>query len=167
MVIGNKAHLARNRDVSPRGRPKGVGKGTHITQTNSTDHGCQADSAMGADSAKAPNRIEVKMMSGVTMIGGPEEPSPRGTVMKISSKTSLLQPQHPEGELQLQLRLMEAALFAPDLDLQVTGSSRRFVPGFQSKAVLCGPSGAPRPHHDSSPNSKDHDFKQARHPTDA
>ena len=124
MVIGNKAHLARNRDVSPRGRPRGAGN---------ADHGCQADSATGADSVKALNRIEVKML------GMPTDQSPRGTVMKVSSKTSLLQPQHPEGELQLQLRLMEAALFAPDLDLQVTGRSRQFIAGLQSKALLYGP----------------------------
>jgi hypothetical protein len=82
---------------------------------------------------KALNRIEVKML------GMPTDQSPRGTVMKVSSKTSLLQPQHPEGELQLQLRLMEAALFAPDLDLQVTGRSRQFIAGLQSKALLYGP----------------------------
>ena len=153
MVIGNKAHLAQNRDVSPRGRPRGA--------TN-TEHGCQADSATGADSVKAPNRIEVKM------VGNPaEDTSRRGTVMKVSSKASLLQPHHPEGELQLQLRLMEAALFAPDLDLQVTGSGRQFTSGLQSKASPTGPSGPSRRHRDSSPTSKAHDLTQARKPTDA
>jgi hypothetical protein len=85
------------------------------------------------------------------MLTGPQEPSP-GTVMKTSSKASLLQPQYAEGELQLQLRVMEAALFAPDLDLQVTGRSRHFMSGFQSKALVYGPAGAAKAH-DASPNS--------------